>query len=519
MDSQLHYKDFTFCETFVFVGIRIPIFIYLIMKKEKKFRLRIPLWVKTFLVVIASVFSISAVAVVYSSNKIKQITRESYIKRSVEIADTMKLFLNLDDIKEVREKVDYIYTNIVPENEKVPNSKLNTPELEHYISYYEEVLTFAPYLRLLDQIAEFHQYNDAKYLYVCYSDFTNKRNIYLADDSPEEDRCLPGSYDDFSDQDMSIFDDVKAGFQPEISNTPEYGYLVSTGRPIFENETDTEPIAFSLVDLSMDEIKSIEQQNSRTLRIILLSMCVAVIIITYLLVLFFMVRPIRKLTRIANEYTYGSSDNLNKFSKVKIHTRDEIEDLSNSMKKMEADINHYISDLLSATTKLEGAERKADELKYIADRDALTGVMNKRGYFEAEEKLNIEIKQGKAKFAITMIDLNDLKLTNDTLGHEKGDTLIIATSSIIKKVFALSTVYRVGGDEFVVISQNEDYTNIHKLEKIFLTILEQSSTEDIHLSAAIGVATFNKVEDNNVEDVFKRADSNMYKMKKKMKGK
>ena len=133
--------------------------------------------------------------------------------------------------------------------------------------------------------------------------------------------------------------------------------------------------------------------------------------------------------------------------------------------------------------------------------------------------LNIEIKQGKAKFCVSMIDLNDLKVTNDTLGHEKGDILIVAIANIIKKVFALSSVYRVGGDEFVVISENEDYNNIKKLKNLFLTIVDQSSEDVIKLSAAIGIATYNPKEDNNVEDVFKRADSEMYKMKKKMKGK
>ena len=480
----------------------------------KKFRF--PLWAKTLLVLLLSVLTMSVLAVVYSANRLRYINREHYLSKSVELADTLGLYLNLDDIKEIKGEVDKIYKTI-PENERVCNTEWDSPEWETYLAKFESILELPAYDRLMSQISEFHKLNEAKYMYVSYADFDNKHLIYLADDSPEDERCLPGSFDNFTPQDMSIFDDLEGGFKPEITNSEEYGYLASVGRPIFDDNHDL--VAFSLVDLSMDDIVAEENVITNKLVIVLLSVGVSATLIGYLLVLFFIIKPVQTLTKTANEFTKGDGTGLDKFSKIKINTKDEIEDLANSMKKMEADINHYISDLLSTTTKLEGAERKADELKYIADRDALTGLMNKRSYFEKEEALNEKIKQGKAKFAVSMIDLNDLKVTNDSLGHEKGDILIKAISNIIKKVFALSSIYRVGGDEFVVISENEDYHNIKKLKNLFLTVVEQSSEDVIKLSAAIGTAFYNPDEDNNVEDVFKRADSEMYKMKKKMKNK
>ena len=129
---------------------------------------------------------------------------------------------------------------------------------------------------------------------------------------------------------------------------------------------------------------------------------------------------------------------------------------------------------------------------------------------EMEERLNEEIKKGEAKFSITMIDLNNLKVTNDTLGHEKGDALIIAVCDTIKKTFLKSEIYRVGGDEFVVLSEGEDLENVKNLEKAF----KKTSAS---INAAIGVAIFNPKLDNNVEDTFKRADRKMYENKKQMK--
>ena len=197
------------------------------------------------------------------------------------------------------------------------------------------------------------------------------------------------------------------GFLPEITNMEQYGWLVSTGRPIFApgaEKTENNIQAYAMVEFSMNTIIAEQSKSIATLSWIIVILSVTTIVGGYLLVLFFLLRPVRKLTRAANEYTEGStneSEGLDKFAKIKIRTKDEIEDLSNSMKKMEGDINKYIADLLSTHTKLKGAEKKADELKTLAEFDALTGVYNKRAYFEAEERLNGDIKEGKANFAIS----------------------------------------------------------------------------------------------------------------------
>ena len=314
---------------------------------------------------------------------------------------------------------------------------------------------------------------------------------------------------------MTVYEHMNEGFAPEITNTPEYGYLVSVGRPIFDGETI---IASAMIDLSMDKILTEENRQVLYMSLILTGLGIAAVMMGYLLVLFLIVRPVRKLTKIANEYTHGANDSLNKFSKINIHTHDEIEDLANSMKKMEEDLNQFISDLLSTTTKLEGAEKKAHELKQIADVDALTGVGNKRAYFEVEERINLLIKKGKAKFAISMIDLNDLKLTNDTFGHERGDNLIVMLAKIVVKAFPSSSIFRVGGDEFVVISEGDVVDDIFELEKRFATIVTKTKKRNvIPVSAAIGTAIYDPNIDNNVEDVFKRADELMYQNKQKNK--
>ena len=469
-------------------------------KQQSKKGLRFPLWAKALSVVLLSVTIVSVVAINFFSANIRSTTRNFYIEQSVKTADSLAIYVDIDNVKAVKNKVVEIF-DAIPEEEKYDNSHWDEEVWTTYLDKFSEVVEMPEYLSLIEQVKVFHAKNDAKYTCIIHADIEHERVIYLVDDSPEEERCLPGSFDLFTENDKTITEHMEEGFLPEITNMPEYGYLASTARPIFDE--NHEIVSFALVDLSMDQIITKEKENTRTLIIILVSLSVGAVILGFLLVWFMIVRPMRKLTKVANEYTEGDNTELNKFAQVNIRSHDEIEDLSNSMKKMEEDLKHYIADLL-------GAEKRVDEMKHLADRDALTGLNNKRAYFEVEERLNDEISKGEAKFSITMIDLNYLKLTNDTYGHEKGDALIVSLADAIKKVFAKSLIYRIGGDEFAIVSEGDELKNIKQLE-------EQFKTQYKDIGAAIGVATFDKKKDNNVEDTFKRADKRMYEHKKKMK--
>jgi len=510
-------------------------------KAKKKLRFRFPLWAKTLLVLFLSVALVGVVSIVYSSNYLKQTTLKNYSEKSTELADTLGAYINLEDLIKVRDKTQSIY-NSLSKDDFVSNEYWGEEKWLTYLHLYDEVVAMPEYDRLIDQISKLHSTTSALYTYVSFVDWEKQRLVYLVDDSElgeddpdnpdakyiDGDRCLPGTFDDFTEQDKLAVNHKVEGFLPEVTNMEQYEWLISTGRPIFApgaEKTEDNIEAYAIVEYSMKDIVAEQSKSIATLSWIIVILSVVTIIGGYLLVLFFLLRPVRKLTKAANEYIKGSTsenEGLDKFAKIKIRTRDEIEDLSNSMKKMEGDINKYIIDLLSTHTKLEGAEKKADEMKSLADKDALTGVYNKRAYFEAEERLNKEIRDGKAKFAISMIDLNDLKVTNDTLGHEKGDELIKGLSNIVKSTFKASNMYRIGGDEFVVISENGDLKAIEELHKDFVDTInksmEEKNIDGMGVSAAIGVAIFDPTSDNNVEDTFKRADRKMYENKKKMKG-
>ena len=146
-------------------------------------------------------------------------------------------------------------------------------------------------------------------------------------------------------------------------------------------------------------------------------------------------------------------------------------------------------------------------------KDALTGVRNRTGYERMEMKLDREIGAGKAEpFAFVFCDVNNLKYTNDTFGHEAGDELIRSACRQICDVFRHSAVFRMGGDEFAAILQGGDY----EIREALLERLKPSEAYG-NVSIACGMAEYDPETDRDLMSVAKRADACMYENKRKMK--
>ena len=157
----------------------------------------------------------------------------------------------------------------------------------------------------------------------------------------------------------------------------------------------------------------------------------------------------------------------------------------------------------------------------IARRDGLTGVKNKYAYDELIKSVQANITSGLdyLPFAIAVCDLNYLKQTNDTLGHQAGDELLKAACKLICYTFDHSPVFRIGGDEFAVFIRGDDYDNRAKLEGSFKEQVLKNDESGDGPVVAIGVAVFEQGIDLSVEDVFERADELMYVNKKELKEK
>ncbi|MBR0147340.1 MAG: EAL domain-containing protein [Eubacterium sp.] len=186
-----------------------------------------------------------------------------------------------------------------------------------------------------------------------------------------------------------------------------------------------------------------------------------------------------------------------------------------------ADRVHFI---ICVENRDEDVQKEKEHLQALkmanemARRDELTGTRNKNAYHEAEAELQEEIDAHEAdSFAVVLCDINDLKMINDTQGHKAGDSFIRRSCKMICTIFAHSPVFRIGGDEFVVILKGDDFTHREELLSELKRRIENNLNTGEGPVVASGMAEYQSLEDRSVEDVFDRADSRMYEEKNRLK--
>lgn len=158
-------------------------------------------------------------------------------------------------------------------------------------------------------------------------------------------------------------------------------------------------------------------------------------------------------------------------------------------------------------------EKELGSTRHLAYTDALTGVKSTHAYIETEKDIDRRIAEGVLKeFGVGVFDVNNLKQVNDTQGHEAGDRYIRTACHMICRQFKHSPVYRVGGDEFVVLLEGEDYQNRKSLLDEFDCKVEENLDKGAVVVAS-GMAYFRPGQDNSYRRVFERADQRMYDRK------
>ena len=164
------------------------------------------------------------------------------------------------------------------------------------------------------------------------------------------------------------------------------------------------------------------------------------------------------------------------------------------------------------------SELALGQVRNLANTDPLTGVKSKLAFAEYEKNLDVTIAGGDMKdFSVVVCDVNGLKHVNDTYGHKAGDAYIRSASQMICELFDHSPVFRVGGDEFVVILTDRDFERRDEIMKE----LHRRSEENIAAGKVVvagGCSDFKEGTDQRVHDVFERADALMYQEKQALKG-
>ncbi|MBR1855158.1 MAG: GGDEF domain-containing protein [Lachnospiraceae bacterium] len=187
-----------------------------------------------------------------------------------------------------------------------------------------------------------------------------------------------------------------------------------------------------------------------------------------------------------------------------------------------ADRIHFIIGVENVNDEVRKEKEQMKALKTaneMARRDELTGAKNKNAYQELEDSIQQSLEKGVdyLSFAIAVCDLNDLKSINDTQGHKAGDEYIKSACRLICDIFMHSPVFRIGGDEFVVLLTERDYSDRAELfKKLREQVLENKAKGEGPVIAT-GMADYIPQTDTEVTDVFERADSEMYENKRQLK--
>ena len=236
--------------------------------------------------------------------------------------------------------------------------------------------------------------------------------------------------------------------------------------------------------------------------------------------------PLRKLTSAANEISEGDYDVV-----LPPETNDEVGELSKTFRlaidRVRARVEDVRAQIAAQGQKIEQdaqilKKQESDLLtmRNLAYVDSLTGVKNKHAYEDTAGYIDEQIRNGTAQFAVIMCDLNYLKLINDNRGHQAGDVALKRAAKLLCNAFPMSTVFRIGGDEFVVIPSVIEYARIdEQLDALKAMLIKQKETsEDVldRISFAFGTAVYDREKDSSFNDVFERADQKMYEEKKKV---
>lgn len=247
-----------------------------------------------------------------------------------------------------------------------------------------------------------------------------------------------------------------------------------------------------------DDLRSIRYGVEQSITVIILILLVVAVLATVFAVKRF-ASPLVRLAESAVKLSGGDYHVETVKSGIK-----EIEVLNSSFVKM--------AEQLSAHDKYQ---------QRLAYRDALTGLRNLTSFNSWVKNFSQNPTENSKEFGIVVLDLNFLKETNDKFGHEIGDRAIVAAARTISYVFKRSPVFRIGGDEFVVILQGHDMEDhVELIEQMHEKAKEEYialGDNLVPISIACGVALYGEHGDEQFNEVLNRADAKMYENKKAMK--
>jgi polar amino acid transport system substrate-binding protein len=204
---------------------------------------------------------------------------------------------------------------------------------------------------------------------------------------------------------------------------------------------------------------------------------------------------------------------LKNVKRTKSLAEQEIQEIKDINGELENDYNNVLSSLNDLTTKYEELNRNKESMKKLAYTDYLTELPNRAAFTEMLDNIMLTLRSEET-IGIMDIDIDNFKNINDSLGHSYGDELLIDVTYRLKQAMDENDyLARIGGDEFIVLTQNLQETvsyeeKIKKIKNVF-SYPFVLSTKEYFVTVSIGVA-FAPKDGKTSQALIKNVDSAMY---------
>ena len=180
------------------------------------------------------------------------------------------------------------------------------------------------------------------------------------------------------------------------------------------------------------------------------------------------------------------------------------------------DVEQLVAEISALRGKIAQLQERVEQLDMLAHEDSLVALPNRRGFMRALERLIDRVARYGEKAAMLFVDLDGLKLINDSLGHQAGDEALVQVARLlVGGVRKSDVVARIGGDEFAVLLVHSDEESAHETARRLIDLIAGSDfTHDgqvLPLSVAIGAGPIHS--DDTPETAMARADREMYRRK------
>jgi len=181
-----------------------------------------------------------------------------------------------------------------------------------------------------------------------------------------------------------------------------------------------------------------------------------------------------------------------------------------------ADVEQLINEISALRGKVAQLQERVEQLDMLAHEDSLVALPNRRGFVRALERLIDRVGRYQEKAALLFVDLDGLKLINDSFGHLAGDEALMQVARLlVGGVRKSDIVARIGGDEFAILLGHSDVDSAGETAARLADLIAASdfvhNGQPLPLSVAIGAAEIQG--DDTPETAMTRADQEMYRRK------